>query len=111
MPALSLLSPADGETFASESSRPTFVWSEAPRPLADDEYYVLIIVHRDGKDFVWTKVTTYTVGDDKTWWLDYGPALRWQVVTARKRTSEPSENPAGGETGAYSISNQFFWYK
>lgn len=111
MAPLTLLGPEDGETFASASSRPTFVWSEAPRPLADSEYYVLIIAHRDGKDFIWTKSATYTAGDDKTWWIQYGPELRWQVVTAVRRTSQPCEDPADGETGAYSLSRRIFWYQ
>lgn len=108
---LTLLAPADGETYASANSRPTFVWSEASRPLAENEYYVLIIAHREGKDFIWTKSATYTAGDDKTWWVQYGPELRWQVVTAVRRTSKPCEDPAGGETGAYSTSRRIFWYQ
>jgi outer membrane biosynthesis protein TonB len=108
---LTLMEPADGETFASANSRPTFVWSEASRPLAENEYYVLIIAHREGKDFIWTKSATYTAGDDKTWWIQYGPELRWQVVTAVRRTSKPCEDPAGGETGAYSTSRRIFWYQ
>ena len=66
MEPLTLLGPEDGETFASANSRPVFSWSEAPRPLVDNEYYVLIIAHKDGKDFIWTKATMYTAGDDKT---------------------------------------------
>lgn len=111
LPPLTLLEPAEGDTFATVISRPTFRWSEAPRPLAEDEYYVLIITHRDGKDFVWTKTAAYTAGDDKTWWVDYGPQLRWQVVTARKRTGEAAEEPTGNETGAYSMDSGFFWYE
>jgi hypothetical protein len=111
MPPLTLLAPPEGATYASASSRPTFSWSEAPRSLADGEYYVLIIGHRDGKDFIWTKATTYTAGDDKVWWIEFGPELRWQVVTAIRRTGKPFEDPSGAETGSYSLSSRVFWYQ
>jgi hypothetical protein len=111
MAAPVLLEPKDGDTFAGPNSRMTFRWSEAAYPLADNEYYVLIITHRDGKDFVWTKVASYWAGDDKVWWANFGPELRWQVVMARQRTGQPNENPTGAETSAYSTISMFFWYK
>jgi hypothetical protein len=111
MAPLTLLAPPDGETFAGVSSFITFSWSAASRPLADDEYYVLVITHRQGKDFVWTKVPTFRAGEDHRWWADFGPPLHWQVVIARQRTGTPGEDPTGAEVCPYSETRVVYWNK
>jgi hypothetical protein len=106
-----LLAPADGETFASVDSDVVFLWSEATRPLAEDEYYVLVITHLEGNDYTWTKETSFSLADGKQWLIDLGPELMWQVVIARQRTGEVNENPVGAEVSAYSLTGVSYWHK
>lgn len=104
-----LLEPVDGATFGSSYSDVTFRWTEAGRPLAENEYYVLIITHSAGQDFTWTKDISFFTGEAKQWLIEYGPELRWQVVIAAKRTDDPNENPTGAEISDYSLSQVFYW--
>jgi len=108
---LTLLAPPDGETFGGLWSNITFSWSPAPQPLANDEYYVLVITHSQGKDYVWAKEPTFQAGEEHRWWADYGPPLHWQVVIARQRTGEPGEDPTGAEVNPYSETRVVYWNK
>jgi len=112
LPAPTLLGKPDGETFASVNSPPCFEWSAAARPLNDDEYYVLIITHRKGNDYTWTKDTLVS-GADKAWLVDpeYGPKLEWRVVVARKRSDPPAGDPTGAEVSQYSETRVYYWNK
>ncbi len=107
--APTLLEPLDGATFVGARTDVTFRWSEASRPLGPDEYYVLIIHHREGDDFTWTKEPIYSVGDDKRWLSELGAELKWQVVIARQRTGEPNEAPTGAELSDYSETRILHW--
>ena len=106
-----LLAPGDGETFASVDTDVVFRWSETTRPLAEDEYYVLVITHQEGNDYTWTKETSVSLADGKPWLIDLGPELKWQVVIARQRTGEANENPAGAEVSDYSLTGVCYWHK
>nr|MBC8255271.1 hypothetical protein [Ardenticatenia bacterium] len=106
-----LLAPEDGETFASVSSDVVFRWSETTRPLAEDEYYVLVITHQEGNDYTWTKETSFSLAEGKQWLIDLGPQLKWQVVIARQRTGEVNEIPVGAEVSDYSLTGVCYWHK
>ena len=106
-----LLAPEDDETFASVNTDVVFRWSETTRPLAEDEYYVLVITHLEGNDYTWTKETSVSLADGKPWLIDLGPELKWQVVIARQRTGEANENPAGAEVSDYSLTGVCYWHK
>ena len=106
-----LLAPEDDETFASVDSDVVFRWSETTRPLAEDEYYVLVITHLEGNDYTWTKETSVSLVEGKQWLIDLGPELKWQVVIARQRTGEANENPAGAEVSDYSLTGVCYWHK
>ena len=112
LPAPVLLGKPHGETFASVNSPPCFEWSAAARPLGVDEYYVLIISHRKGNDYTWTK-DTMIAGADKAWLVDpeYGPKLEWRVVVARKRRDPPAGDPGGTEVSQYSETRIYYWNK
>ena len=106
-----LLAPPDGETFASVDTDVVFLWSEPARPLAEDEYFVLVITHSEGNDYTWTKGTSVSLVDGKQWLIDLGPELKWQVVIARQRSGEANETPAGAEVSAYSLTGVCYWHK
>lgn len=93
--------------------------------MAEDEYYVLIIHHQQGKDFTWTKRTTYDASHDsrdvrggKQWLSEpnIGPHLDWQVVVARAPIEDPNDagdngaDPTGFERSKYSETRRFHWY-
>ncbi len=108
--APTLLEPWDKASYVGAQTEVTFRWSEASRPLGADEYYVLIIHHREGTDFTWTQETTYRpVESGKEWLSEFGPELKWQVVIARQRTGQPNEDPSGAEVSQYSAPGAFFW--
>ena len=106
-----LLAPEDGETFASANTDVVFRWSETTRPLAEDEYYVLVITHQEGNDYTWTKETSFSLAEGKQWLIDLGPQLKWQVVIARQRTGEANEIPVGAEVSDYSLTGVCYWHK
>lgn len=104
-----LLEPPDRASFGGVEAEITFRWLETNRRLKADEYYVLIIKHQKGKDFIWTKEPIYLIGKNKRWIIDYGPELQWQVVIAKQRTGGDNENPAGAEISSYSESRSLIW--
>ncbi len=109
LPAPDLLAPPDGDTFAGIATDITFQWSAAPRPLAEDEYYVLIITHSQGKDYTWTKTTSYSITQNKDWLAEFGPELKWQVVIARQTPEEAAGDPTGHEISEYSLQRACYW--
>ncbi len=105
--APTLLEPVNGAVFNGWNADVNLRWSAAGALLAD-EYYVLIIYHRVGDHKIWLKDTSYHVKEER-WLSEYGPELGWKVVVARKRTSDPHEDPTGAEVSPYSALGTFFW--
>lgn len=109
-----LLLPADQATFIGWNANVVWEWRPASRPLEEDEYYVLIINHRGGAGFVWTKRTQAQAQEyDLQWISTQGPEIAWQVVIARAETLDPNalhEYPVGKEVNPYSETWVFNWY-
>ncbi len=124
LPAPTLLAPEDEAKFSGWNAEVLFRWSDIGHLLAENEYYVLIIYHKKGADFTWTKNTWYDASHDSTdvrggkQWLsdpDIGPDLKWQVVVARSSAGNPNfgdngANPTGTERSQYSETHVFHWY-
>jgi hypothetical protein len=90
-----------------------FEWSEAGE-LAPEEYYVLIIYHREGEARVWVKGTAYHIdefGRELRWLSEYGPKLEWRVAVARKGTTDPNEHPGEGELIPCPTRKAFYWHR
>jgi len=100
LPAPTLRKPAEDARFNGRHTDVVFEWSEVGLSGAD-EYYVLIIEHKKGSDFTWTKNNTY----DASWnsedmrkgkaWLsqpDIGPDLKWHVVIACTKVDNPNDD-------------------
>jgi len=107
-----LLSPVQGTSFAGREALIAFEWSAAQRPLAADEYYVLIIHHRIGDDRIWLKNPAYLLPDERRWLADetdYNSELHWQVVVAQKRSGDPNEDPKVSNVSDYSDIWTFQW--
>jgi uncharacterized repeat protein (TIGR01451 family) len=111
---LELLSPADQATFMGWNENVVWEWRPASRALEEDEYYVLVINHRGGAGFVWTKRPVVKAQEyDLQWMSRQGPEIAWQVVIARAETIDPNalyEYPIGKETTPYSETRSFYWY-
>jgi len=113
--APALLEPAGKAEFSGWDAEVVFGWSDVGL-LGENEYYVLVIRHKQGTDFAWTKNTWYDASHDsadggKPWLSnpDIGPDLEWQVVIARQRTGEAGEDPAGAELSSYSKARALRW--
>jgi len=117
LPAPTLLEPADSAQFTGWNAEVIFRW-EGADPLGKDEYYVLIIRHKQGADLTWTKNAWYDASHDsvdvrgsKSWLSDTGkgPKLEWEVVIARRQIEKPDENPAGFEISKYGETRILHW--
>lgn len=112
LPPVELISPAEGETFVGAAADLTFKWTALARPLASDEYYVLIIEHQAGPWAYWTQATEYTTphapDNNLSWLMDYGPELIWRVGVAR--SDSPEGLPGAGQlVSPYSSARHFRW--
>lgn len=94
-----------------------FEWSAAGRPLADDEYYVLVIEHKDGEVYVWTKNTLFDASHDSEeeggglpWLSGVGPEIQWRVVVAVPKTADFARTEAPTDLRSeYSDTMTFYW--
>jgi len=94
-----------------------FEWSAASRPLADDEYYVLVIEHKDGEVYVWTKNSSFDASHDSEeeggglpWLSGVGPEIQWRVVVAVPQTADFARTEAPTDLRSeYSDTSIFYW--
>jgi len=108
-PKIDLIAPRTGDSFVGKEAVFELQWNESSPALAADEYYVLIINHKGGEDRTWLKTNHYSLPKEKDWLIGMGPDLRWQVVIAQKRTSDPNEDPRGAERSEWGQERKFSW--
>lgn len=122
LPAPAPRTPAEGASYSGKKAEVIFEWSGLGA-LEPDVYYVLIVRHKVGNVYVWTRQTSFDASHDSKdvipyglAWLaepQYGPEMQWQVVVARPEAEAPmqgQESPAGRELSHYSAAWAFYWY-
>jgi serine/threonine protein kinase len=112
-----LIRPPNEATFTAWIADVVFEWSAASRPLADDEYYVLVIEHKDGEVYVWTKNSSFDASHDSEeeggglpWLSGVGPEIQWRVVVAVPQTADFARTEAPTDLRSeYSETLIFYW--
>ena len=101
-----LIAPEEQASFHGHKAEVVLSWSVPNRALAEDEYHVVVITHRDGTGFMWVKENHVRAEE---WLYGYGPKIQWQVVVAGPWSGEANANPSRLEASPYSPARVFYW--